>query len=171
MAFTTLGQSVARDLALAELVAGDLRLLAMKRCASSVSDISSENSATGRAVLDGDVLGDVRDQRALAHRGPRRQHDQVARLEAAGDVVEVLEARRRAGQRRAVARELLELVDLLVEDVLDRAEVARALVVRDLEERALGVLDQLARLAAAVGDAGPGSRAWTSAGGAAAPAP
>ena len=36
---------------------------ATKRCASSVSDISSENSATGRAVVDRGVLGDVRDER------------------------------------------------------------------------------------------------------------
>ena len=82
---------------------------AMKRCASSASDISRLNSATGRGVLllQRDVLGDVGDQRATSHRRPRGQDDQVAGLEAAGDLVEVGEARGRAGQRAALARELL----------------------------------------------------------------
>ena len=48
----------------------------------------------------------------------------------------------------SLARELLELVDLLVEDRLDRAHLGHAAVVADLEEGGLGPLDQLARLAA-----------------------
>ena len=44
--------------------------------------------------------------------------------------------------------ELLELVDLLVEDRLDRAHLGAAAVVTDLEQLRLGPLDQLARLAA-----------------------
>ena len=118
---------------------------ATKRCASSASAISSENSATGLAVLDGGVLGDVADERALAHRRARGDDDQVARLEAAGDLVEVLEARRRAGQRGAFERQLVQLVELLVQHVLDRAEVLLAVVARDLEHRLLGLLDELAR--------------------------
>ena len=35
-----------------------------------------------QAFLDGHVLGDVERERGLAHRRPRRQHDQVARLQA-----------------------------------------------------------------------------------------
>ena len=105
-AFTTFGQSSRATWPLRSLSPGIRAWLATKRWASSVSDISSENSATGLAVLDRDVLGDVRDQRALAHRGPRGEHDQVRLLEAAGDVVEVAEAGRRAGDstgRRARA--------------------------------------------------------------------
>ena len=78
-AFTTLGQSLRATWPLRSLSPDIRAWLATKRWASSVSDISSENSATGLSCLSADVLGDVGDQRALAHRGPRRQHDQVAR--------------------------------------------------------------------------------------------
>ena len=60
-------------------------------------------------------------------------------------LVEVLEARRRAGQRRLCDRQAVELVGLLVEDLGDRAELLLAIVVRDLEHRALGALDQISR--------------------------
>ena len=59
----------------------------------------------------------------------------------------------RAGDGLPVARELLELVDLLVEDLVDRPEVAGRLAVGDVEQLPLGVLDQLVRLPAALGDA------------------
>ena len=123
---------------------------ATNRWASSDSDISSENSATelGRcagARPEHRVLGDVRDQRRLSHRRARGDDDQVARLKAARQLVEVLEARRRAGQRRLRRRQPVELVGLLVEDLGDRAELLLAIVVRHLEHRALGPLDQIAR--------------------------
>ena len=51
----------------------------------------------------------------------------------------------------SVLRELLELVDLVVEDRLERAHLGRAAVVADLEQHRLGALDQLARLAAVGG--------------------
>ena len=82
---------------------------------------------------------------ALAHAWARGEDDQVAGLEAAGDAVEVLEARGRARDRRAVRRELLELVQLGGEQVVDRAEVLATVVVGDLEDRALGEVDELAR--------------------------
>ena len=77
---------------------------AMKRCASSDSDISSENSATAFLLVERRVLGEVGHQRRLAHRRAGGEDDQVAGLEAAGDRVEVLEAGRRAGDRLALAR-------------------------------------------------------------------
>ena len=83
------------------------------------------------AVVDGCVLGDVGGKGRLAHRRPRRQHDQVAVLEAAGEIVDVGEARRRAGEADVLARQLLELVDLLVEDGLDGAHLGHAALVAD----------------------------------------
>ena len=110
------------------------------------------------------VLGDVGDQRRLAHRRARGEHDQVARLKAAGHLVEVLEARRRAGQRRLRRRQAVELVGLLVEDLGDRADLLLAVVVRDLEHGALGALDQVARRGLARQHARPGSRTrWSAA--------
>ena len=44
-------------------------------------------------------------------------------------------------------RQPVELVELLVQDLLDRAEVLLAVVARDLEHRLLGPLDELARRA------------------------
>ena len=99
--------------------------------------------------LPGDVLGDVADEARLAHRRAGGDHDQVAGLKAAGHVVELAEARRRAGHLRLAAGELLEPLGLVDEDVGDRAEVARLLGAGDVEEQLLGLLDQLLRLALA----------------------
>jgi hypothetical protein len=51
----------------------------------------------------------------------------------------------RAGHRVALERELLQLVELGVQQLLDRAEVLARVLVRDLEDRALGHVDQVAR--------------------------
>jgi hypothetical protein len=53
----------------------------------------------------------------------------------------------------ALEEQAVELVELGVEDLLDRPEVLRAVVVGDLEHRALGPLDELARRAVLLGDA------------------
>src|ERR1019366_4933890 len=60
-------------------------------------------------------------------------------------LVEVLEARRRARERGALQRQPVELVELLVQHLLDRAEVLLAIVARDLEHRLLGLLHELTR--------------------------
>ena len=65
------------------------------------------------------VIDECGARKTLAHRRARGEDDEVAGLEAAGDRVEVLEARRRAGDRLALARELLELVELGGEHVVD----------------------------------------------------
>ncbi len=59
---------------------------------------------------------------------------------------------RRAGERGALDRQPVQLVELVVQDLLDRAEVLLPVVVGDLEHRALGLLDELARGGAALGD-------------------
>src|SRR3712207_136604 len=66
-----------------------------------------------------------------------------------------LEARRGPGERRALEREAVELVELVVEDLLDRAEVLLAVVVGDLEHRPLGLRDEVARRPARLADARP----------------
>ena len=48
-----------------------------------------EREQRDREAGERGVLGDVGDQRRLAHRRARGEHDQVAGLEAAGQVVEV----------------------------------------------------------------------------------
>jgi hypothetical protein len=97
------------------------------------------------AVLQGGVLGEVGHQRALSHRRAGGEDDQVPRLKAARDGVEVVEARGRARDRLALARELVELVQLGVEQLVDGPEVLARVVVGDFEDAALREVDQLAR--------------------------
>jgi hypothetical protein len=67
-------------------------------------------------------------------------------LKPAGERVKIDEPGRSSGQPDVLARQLLELVDLLVEHRLDGLHLGGAAVVADLEEDRLGALDQLARL-------------------------
>ena len=135
------------DAALAQLLPLDARLGGDEAlCELGLRHLQREQGDRP-PVLDRRVFGDVADQRALAHRRAGRDDDQVAGLKAAGDLVEVLEPGRRAGQRGALLREAVQLVELVVQDVLDLAEVLLAVVARDLEHRLLGPLDELARRA------------------------
>ncbi len=94
MAFTTFGQRSAFTRPLRRSSPFSFAWEAMKRCASSVSDISSENSATGRSWSIAAFSAMFVTSADLPIDGPGRQHDQVAWLEAAGEVVDVLEAGR-----------------------------------------------------------------------------
>ena len=58
---------------------------AMKRCASSDSDISSENSATALLPASAAFSAKLAISADLPHRRAGREDDQVAGLEAAGD--------------------------------------------------------------------------------------
>ena len=82
----------------------------------------------------------------LAHRRPRRQHDQVARLQAGGHAVEVVEARAHAGDfLGAVLVQLVDAVDQLHDQLVHALEAlprARALLA-DLEDLALGLVEDL----------------------------
>src|SRR5205823_14392948 len=101
----------------------------------------------GAMLLDRHALGDVRDEAALPHARARRDDDQVPPLEAACDRVEVPETRRGPRDLLAGLRHFLEALELALEDLGQVSEVVRVLLVRDLEEEALGVLDEVPRLA------------------------
>ena len=139
-----------RDLPLAQLVAGDPRPAGDE--ALRQLDLGHLEGEEGdrQPSLHRHVLGDVGDDRALAHRRPRGDDDQVAGLEAAGDRVDVAEAGGGAGQLELAGGELLQPVDLVVEDLREQAEVARLLFVGDVEEQLLGPLGELARFAVAL---------------------
>ena len=133
------------DAALAQLLALDPRLRGDEALGQLGLGHLQREQRHRALVLDRGVLGDVAHQRALAHRRARGDDDQVPRLEAPGDLVEVFEPGRGAGQRGALDREPVQLVELLVQHVLDRAEVLLAIVARDLQHRLLGLLHQLPR--------------------------
>ena len=124
---------------------------ARKRCASSVSDISSENSATGTpastaaysAMFVAAALFPIDGRAASTIRLPGWKPPVSASRSVKPEGVPVSADVR--------LRQLLELVDLVVEDRLQRAHLRRAAVVADLEQHRLGALDQLAGLAAVGG--------------------
>ena len=149
---TTRGQSRAATLPLRSLSFGDPRPAGDEPVGELRLRHLEREEGDRLSVLGGDVLGDVAHERRLAERGPRGDHDQVPRLEAAELRVEVAEAGGRAGDVWSPLDSCLEAVDLVAEDLGDPAEVAGALLVGDLEQQALGALDQLLRLALAVVD-------------------
>ena len=78
------------------------------RSTSCSFDISSENTATPVSPSQRRVLRDVQRERRLAHARAAGDDDQVGRLQAGGQLVEVGEARRHAGDRSLLLVELLD---------------------------------------------------------------
>ena len=75
-------------------------------------------------------------------------------MKATGDPVEVLEPRGRPGELGALLRQPLELVQLVLEHVGHGPEVLLMVLVGDLEHRAFGLFDQVARRRPPLGHAG-----------------
>jgi hypothetical protein len=98
---------------------------------------------------------------AFAHRRPARDDDQVRGLQAGGHFVEIGEAGAQAGEGLVLLEQGLDAVHRLGEQVLDGLETAAPLgpLLGDLEDLALGLVEQLAALAplglkALIGDLG-----------------
>ena len=127
---------------------------AMKRWASSDSDISSENSATAflapsaafsaKLAISADFPIDGRAARMI--RLPGWKPPVMPSRSSKPDGVPVIAL--------PSCDRLLELVDLGEEDVVDGAEVLARVLVGDLEDRALGDVDELARRGVVRVDAG-----------------
>ena len=101
-------------------------------------------------VETGRVRGDAEPERALAHRGPRREDDQVPRLEARRHLVEIVEPAREPGHGRAELVQRLHPFERLDERAAERHELAAVVSLRDLEEPLLGLRDEVARRLAAI---------------------
>ena len=118
---------------------------AMKRWASSPSDISSENSATALS----DVSAAFSAKLAMSADFPiAGLAARMIRLPGWKPPVMLSRSSKpdgRAGDRRALERELLELVELGVQQLLDRAEVLARVLVGDLEDDPLGHVHEVAR--------------------------
>ena len=89
----------------------------------------------------GGVLRDVQGQARLSDAGPRRQDDQVGRLEAAEQRVELRQAGRDAEDLAAVLVQVLQPVVGLAEQGGERLEAAGGAVLADLEQDPLGPVD------------------------------
>ena len=95
------------------------------------------------ALADGGVLGDVEGEAGLADAGPGGQDDEVARLEAGGQLVQVREARRDADDLAAVGVEVVQPVVGVVEERPQRAEAVVRPALADREQLGLRPVDRL----------------------------
>ena len=101
------------------------------------------------------MLGDVEREARLADRRPGGDDDQVARLEAGRQGVEVGEAGADAGDLAAVGVQVVEPVVGVVEERLERAEPRIDALLADGEQLGLGAVDRLLDLGRVlVADAG-----------------
>src|ERR1700742_600199 len=138
----TFGQSRWLTWPLRSLSPGIRARQAMKRWASSTSDISSEKKATGLSRLTA-TFSAMLATRALFPIAGRAAT--MIRLPGWKPPVTASMSRKPGG-------ELLQPVDLVVEDVTEDAEVGSLLFVGDFEEQFLGPLGEFARFAVAVVD-------------------
>src|SRR5215210_6297027 len=101
-------------------------------------------------VPDREVLGHVQRERRLPHRGTRRDDDQVAGLEAGGELVELLEAGWDARHVDPGFVEVHDPLEALLQQQLDMREVARDALLGEVEDDLLGAVDEVRGLAGAV---------------------
>ena len=99
--------------------------------------------ADGLALLDGGMLGDVEREARLADRWAGGEDDEVARLEAGRQRIEVGEARSDAGDLAAVGVQVVEPVVGVVQQRLERGEARVDAFLADREELGLGAVDGL----------------------------
>ena len=141
------GQSSGFSLPVRRLCDSTLASLHIIRCVTSLFDISSVKSATGMSWRTARFCRHVQRQRRLPHRRPRGDDDQVARLEARRELVELLEAGRRAGDVGARLVEVHDPLEALLQQPLDVGEVARDALLGEVEDDLLGAVDEVGRLA------------------------
>src|SRR5438132_2074841 len=96
------------------------------------------------------VLGDVHGEGGLAHGGPPRNDDEIARLEARGLLVEPGEARGQSGDVLLLVVELLDLLEGALEDGAHGEGGALHAPLGDLEDEPLGVVQHLLDVVAPV---------------------
>ena len=92
-------------------------------------------------------FGDLEREGALSHRRAGGEDDEVRGLESRGEVVEILEAARHAGDLGAVLVELADALERLDERVLEEDELAVGAALGELEDELLGARDELGRFA------------------------
>ena len=99
--------------------------------------------ADGLAGVDRGIERDVEHEARLPHRRPRGDDDEVGFLEARRHLVELDEAARDAGDEPALRLQLLDHLVALVDHVADADEPGPQPVLGDLEDRPLGLVEQI----------------------------
>ena len=130
------------------------------RMASCSFDISSEKTATPQSARSAACSAMFSAEGGLAHARPAADDDEVGRLQPGRQLVEIGEAGRHAGDRRALLVQAVDLAEGVAQQRVDAHEGRPHLPLGDGEDLLLGALDQrfhvLAGLVAARGDA----RCW-----------
>ena len=98
-------------------------------------------------VLQPEVRGHAHRERRLAHARAAGDDDEVAGLEARRHLVDVAEARGRAGHLAARLVHLRDLLEALAHELVDALEAAADAVLGEVEDHLLGPVDELRRLA------------------------
>ena len=102
-----------------------------------------EGDAAARLGFGRRVRRDVERERRLAHRGARGDHDQVGRLQARGDAVEVGEAGRHPGHHLLALVEPLDDFERLARQLVHRVERGADAALGDFEDFVLGLVEEL----------------------------
>src|SRR5262249_9979342 len=92
---------------------------------------------------DREVGGDTEAEGGLPHRRAGRADDQVARLKARGQAVELAEAAGDAGDIGARLVQRRDSLEAVLEQILDVRELARGALLRKVEDDLLGAVDEL----------------------------
>src|SRR3954447_19063235 len=92
------------------------------------------------------MLRDVQHERRFSHRRTRGDDDEIRRLEARRELIEVVEATRHARDRLAAALKRLDTLHRRPHQLLDACEAASTLLLADLEDLLLGFIEQLGGL-------------------------
>ena len=93
-------------------------------------------------MIDRGVARDVQRERGLPHARARRDDDQLAGLEAARHLVEIVEARRQTRERAGAVHDAFDVVEHAGHLVVDVLERRAALLLRDVEDLRLGEIEQ-----------------------------
>ena len=139
------GQSSGFSLPVRRLCDSTFASLHIIRCVTSLFDISSVNSATGTSWRTARFCAMFRRERRLPHRRPGRDDDQVPRLEARRELVELLEAGGTAGDVGAGLVQVHDALEALLQQPFDVAEVARDPLLGEVEDDLLGPVDEVRR--------------------------
>ena len=100
-----------------------------------------------RAVAHGQVRAHAEAERGLPHRRAGGEDDEVPRLEARRDAVEVAKAGGDAGDVRARLVERRDPLEALLEELFDVAELGARALLREVEDDLLRLVDELGRIA------------------------
>ncbi|CAM4512001.1 hypothetical protein COEX109129_36870 [Corallococcus exiguus] len=103
--------------------------------------------ADGLVLLQRRVHRDVHGEGRLAHAGTRREDDELTGVQAGQLIVQVDVARGQTGHAGVRGLHLVQQVERLLHQLADRTQVAFALLLREEEDLALGLVEQDVQLA------------------------